>query len=157
MLITDYLKKECIHVFLDGNGKDDLIKKLAEAHFIQFPLIDSKEALSGLFERESLLTTGIGKGIAIPHARLESCREISVSLGLLKTPIDFDSLDREPVKIMFLIFFPKEKVNLQLRFLARVSRLLSNIDLVNNLCSSQTSDEIITIFKEYEAEHFHSD
>jgi len=157
MLITDYLTKECIQIFLEGNDKKDLIQQLAEFHFIQYPLINREEAMSGLFERENLLTTCIGHGIAIPHARLESCHKISVSLGLLKTPTDFDSLDHEAVKIMFLIFFPKEKVNLQLRFLARVSRLLSNNNLIDNICHSQTPDEIITIFKEYEAKHFHSD
>ncbi len=157
MLITDYLKKECIQIFLEGEGKEDLIKKLANSHFLHHPLIDKKEALSGLFERENLLTTGIGNGIAIPHARLESSQEISVSFGLLKTPMDFNSLDSEPVKIIFLIFFPKEKVNLQLRFLARVSRLLSNKTLIGNLCNSETSEEVITIFKEYESKHFHSE
>ncbi len=155
MLITDYLKKECISVNLQSDTKEDVLKELAELQFNAYPQVDRKETLASLFEREKLLTTGIGNGVAIPHARIKSCKEISVAVGLLKKDIDFNSLDNQPVKLVFLIFFPKEQVSIQLRFLARVSRLLQHTSLHDDLFKCKSPDEILSTFKQYEAEHFH--
>lgn len=107
MLITDYLIKECIAVNLKAGEKEKIISELAELQFENYPEIDKDEAIVGLSEREKILSTGIGKGIAIPHARLESSRRISVSFGLMQGETDFEAIDNQPVRIIFLIFFPK--------------------------------------------------
>ncbi|MCP4757618.1 MAG: PTS sugar transporter subunit IIA [Proteobacteria bacterium] len=155
MLITDFLKKECINVDLQAGSKEEIIKELAELLLKYHPEIDKEEAYAGLFEREKLLSTGIGEGVAIPHARLESSRKISVAFGLVHKETDFGSLDNKPVKIVFLIFFPKDEVNLQLRFLARVSRLLRDASLYESLYESQSPEEVVAVFKQYEDHHFH--
>ncbi len=155
MLILDYLKKECISIDLKGENKEEVLKELAELQFDSYPNVDRKEAFESLFEREELLSTGIGEGIAIPHARIKSSKEISVAFGLLKKDIDFSSLDNKPVRIIFLIFFPKDEVSLQIRFLARVSRLLKHSSLHDDLFKCTSQEEVINTIKQYEKKHFH--
>ncbi len=155
MLISDYLDPSCIRVGVKGDTKEEVLKELVELQFEAHPEIDRGETMDSLYEREKLLSTGIGEGIAIPHARIESCSEILVSFGLLETGVEFNSLDRKPVRLVLLILFPKEKVNLQLRFLARVSRVLHNSDLLEKLYDCTGSEEIIEVFKQYEEKHFH--
>ncbi len=155
MLISEFLIPECIRVNMECNSKDDLLKELVELQFKAHPEIDQDETMSSLYEREDLLSTGIGEGIAIPHARVNSCREIFVSFGLLKNGLDFNALDGKPVRIVLLILFPKDKVNLQLRFLARVSRVLQHRTLRDELYQSKTPEEVIKVFQQYEEQHFH--
>lgn len=155
MLITDYLDHDCIVVDLEAGPKETLISRLAELQFEKYPGIDRDEAVAGLYEREELLSTGIGSGVAIPHARLQSSSDITVSFGLVQGETDFDAIDKQPVRIVFLVFFPKDDVGLQLRFLARISRLLTHTSLKDDLLSCRSPKEVIDAFKQYEAQHFH--
>ncbi|MCG8336952.1 MAG: PTS sugar transporter subunit IIA [Proteobacteria bacterium] len=155
MLISEFLIPECIRVDMECNSKDDLLKELVELQFNAHPEVDRNETILSLYEREELLSTGIGEGIAIPHARVSSCKSISVSFGLLKKGINFNSLDSKPVRIVLLILFPKDKVNLQLRFLARVSRVLQHRALHDELYQSKSPEEVIKVFQQYEEQHFH--
>lgn len=155
MLITDYLNQKCIVVNLKAGQKEKIITELAELQFVNYPEIDREEAISGLSEREKILSTGIGNGIAIPHARLNSSRQISVSIGLVQGETEFEAIDNQPVRIIFLVFFPKEEVNLQLRFLARISRLLRDAALREDLLSCESPEDVIDVFKQFEAQHFH--
>lgn len=155
MLISDHLNKESICVDLKGESKEDILKELAELSFKIHPELDREEVLAGLFEREKVLSTGIGEGIAIPHARVGNCDEICISFGLLRKEVDFQTLDNKPVKIVFLILFPKDKVNLQLRFLARVSRVLQHTILREELIKCESAEDVILTFQKYEEQHFH--
>ena len=155
MRITDYLKKECIRIYLEGNSKEETIKELADLIFQNYPGINRDEALKGIFEREKLDSTAIGKGVAIPHSRIESGKDISVAFGMLREGADFNSLDGKPVRLVFLILFPKTKVNLQLRFLARVARILQHSELYNNLFDCKSPEDVLATFKQYEDRHFH--
>jgi len=155
MLITDYLKEECIDISLSGENKEELIKKLLDLIIKKDPEINRDEALSDLFAREKLESTAIGNGVAIPHARVEKVSDIRVAVGLLNYDLDFDPIDNKPVEFIFLILFPKDKVGLQLRFLARVARLLQQEGLHGNLLACKSAKEVVDTFKIYEEEHFH--
>ena len=155
MLITDYLPQDCIKTNLTGSNKQEIIDKLAELIFQRFPEIDKNEALEGIWEREKLMSTGIGEGVAIPHARIESSPEIVTALGLLPTQINFDSLDGKPVKLVVLILFPKDEVSLQLKYLARVSRLLQKTSLHDDLFQCQSAEQVLKTIKKYEETHVH--
>ena len=155
MLISDYLKEDCIRVGLTCSSKDEVLKTLAELQFNAHPDVDRDETIDSLYEREELLSTGIGDGIAIPHARIDSSEDVCVSIGLLSSEVDFNALDNKPVWIVFLILFPKEKVNLQLRFLARVSRILQNSTLREELYKCESAGEVMKVFKAFEEKHVH--
>ena len=155
MLITDYLKEECIDISLSGESKAAVIIKLLDRIIDADPEIIRDEALEDLFSREKLESTAIGNGIAIPHARVKNISDIKVAFGLLTDDPGFDSIDKQPVQLVFLILFPKEKVGLQLRFLARVARLLQQRGLHDSLIQCSSQKEILDTFKLYEEKHFH--
>ncbi len=150
MQIIDFLKKECVRIDVPGCDKKDVIRELAKLLLKFHPEIDAEEAIEGLYQREGVLSTGIGRGVAIPHARLDSCREICIALGLLREGTNFESLDKKPVKLVFLILFPKDDVGLQLKTLAKLSRILLKGGLAQRLLRAQTTEEVIDEFEAYE-------
>ena len=155
MLITDYLKQECIDISLSGENKEEIIKQLLDLIIKSDPGVNREEALEDIFAREKLESTAIGNGVAIPHARVEKVSGIKVAFGFLKDNLDFDPIDNKPVELVFLILFPKQEVGLQLRFLARVARLLQQKGLHNNLLLCKSAEEVIGTIKVYEEKHFH--
>ena len=152
MLISDYLNQSCIDVTLKPTNKNDIITQLADLVFQAYPEIVPEEAMEGLSERESVMSTGIGEGIAIPHARIESCREIRIAIGLLREGVDFNAIDNQPVRFVILIFFPKEEVTLQLQTLAKVSRILKKKSLNEHLLNATSPTDILEYIKQYEKE-----
>jgi len=152
MLISDYLNQSCIDVNLKPTNKNDIITQLADLVFQAYPEIVPEEAMEGLSERESVMSTGIGEGIAIPHARIESCREIRIAIGLLREGVDFNAIDNQPVRFVILIFFPKEEVTLQLQTLAKVSRILKKKSLNEHLLNATSPTDILEYIKQYEKE-----
>ena len=155
MLITDYLKEECIDISLSGENREEVIKTLLDLILKSDPGINREETLEDVFAREKLESTAIGNGVAIPHARVAKISGIKVAFGLLKDDLDFAPIDKKPVELIFLILFPKEEVGLQLRFLARVARLLQQKGLHGNLLVCKSEKEVMDIFKIYEEKHFH--
>jgi mannitol/fructose-specific phosphotransferase system IIA component (Ntr-type) len=155
MRITDFLKKECIKVYVEGKNRESIIEELLDLIIQNYPAINKEVALAGLFKREKLESTAIGRGVAIPHARIENCDNISVAFGLLNKGVDFKSLDNKPVRVIILILFPKEKITLQMRFLARVARLLHHSGLHDKLFECSSQDDVLDSFKNYEDKHFH--
>lgn len=151
MLISDHLHVDCIDINVNSDDKKEIIEGLAKLLFKQYSELDEKEALYSLVARENLLSTGIGEGIAIPHARLDQCNDVYVAIGLMRNEVDFNSLDGKPVQIVILAFFPKDKVNLQLRMLAKVSRLMQKEELKTELMTARTAQEAYEIIKGYES------
>ncbi len=154
MQISEYLQKECIKVKLTSEKKDGIIEELLDLIVAHNPAIIKQEALTALLERENVQTTGIGKGVAIPHAGVKSCPDIKVAFGLLDEKNEFDALDNQPVRLVFVILSPQNNVNLQLRFLARVSRILKHKELKAAIIACQDASSILDIIKQYEANHF---
>ena len=155
MFITDYLKKECIRTALNSKNKEEIIKELLDLIAINYRGIDREKTLNAVLERENIESTSIGNGIAIPHARIDNCQDICVCIGLLQNGMDLNSIDGKLVKIVFLILFPENKINLQLRFLARIARLLHDSTLSNALLECTSPEDIIHTFTDYENRHFH--
>jgi PTS system nitrogen regulatory IIA component len=130
-----------------ASGKKALLAELASRAAIQFKL-DERRLFDRLLERERLGSTGIGGGIAIPHARMAG---ISAPLGLfarLAQPIDFDSIDERPVDIVFLLVAPEGAGADHLKALARVSRLLRDRGLVEKLRATDSADALYALLVE---------
>ncbi len=155
MRLIDFLKKEHIKVFLIGKNKKEIIYELSDILLINKTDIQKSEVRDAIFEREKLSSTGIGDNIAIPHARVSTFDDLIVACGLTEDPVNFDSLDGKPVKIVFLILCPMDKPTLQIRFLARVSRLLNNKIFREKLLKCNSTDNIYQTIADYENKHFH--
>jgi len=152
MEITDFLEEKSVRIGLRSTGKKEVITELVEQ------LVKSKqikgnikeEIIQLLLERENLGSTGIGQGIAIPHARSNKVSEVVVAFGVSRTGVEFNALDGEPVFLVFLLIAPEESTGLHLKALAKISRLLKDKFFRQTLREAQTPGEVIRIIKEEE-------
>ncbi len=151
MNISQYLEEAKIVLDLKAKDKEEAIKNLAEVFKDDKGIKDFKSFLDDVFERENLGTTGIGLGIALPHARSESVDSFVIGIGRVKDGVNFGSLDGEPVKLIFLMGTPKEKVQSYLKLLAHLTRLLKRESVRTPLFQAKTASEIIEIFKKEES------
>ncbi len=143
------LKPEQICLDLQARDKAAVIKEmaaLADPAKVNSP----KELLNCLLERENLETTGVGEGIALPHARTDAVNEALVLFARSKSGIDFQALDEKPVYLLFLIAAPKSESTRVLKMLARVSRLLNNAGFRQALLVAESPPEVIRLFQEKE-------
>jgi len=154
MKLTDYLTLKNIQIGVHAKEKTAIIRDLLKTASAVAPDLDLEEAFTGILHRENIGSTGIGKGVAIPHAGVKNCRRILPVIAISHEGLDYDSLDGKPVNIVFLILYPEDQVSTQLKFLARVSRLLRNERLRESLAKSSSAGEVIGILTQYEAEHF---
>ena len=154
MRIIDILNKDCIKIPLTNMDKNGVIKELLNVISKTHREINAEEAFEGLIEREKIETTAIGHSVAIPHARIKNLPKVYLAFGIIKEGSDFDSIDNKPVKLVFLILFPEEDVGTQLSVLARLSRLLKDKTLREELLKCSSNQRVIEVFTQYEARHF---
>ena len=148
MNITDYLNCNLIFLDLDAANKDVAIAQLVELMSQNMELDNPAEFLNIVQQREKLGNTGIGHGIALPHARSNSVKEIVIAMARLTKGVEFDSDDKIPVRLIFLIGTPLNSVGEYLKALARLSRLLRGDDFRKKLLTAETSQDICDIFNE---------
>ena len=103
-----------------------------------------------MVDREKLGSTGIGKGVAIPHAKTESATGLTVAFGVSKEGIDFNSLDEEEVHLFFVFASPNKDSQIYLKVLARISRLIREEEFRENLFNCKTPKEVIDCIREKE-------
>lgn len=154
MRIIDILNKDCMKIPLTNMDKNEIIKELLNVISKAHREINTEEAFEGLIEREKIETTAIGHSVAIPHARIKNLPKVYLAFGITKEGARFDSIDNKPVKLVFLILFPEEEVGTQLSLLARLSRLLKDETLREELLKCSSNQSVIEVFTQYEARHF---
>jgi fructose-specific phosphotransferase system IIA component len=128
MKIMDFLSKKAILTDIKSTKKEDVIKELVD-YLIASDDIEKRcrnKLIDALMTRESLGSTAIGQGIAIPHAKSDCVNKLVAAFGISKKGIDFDSLDGEPAYIFFLLVAPQDSAGPHLKALARISRLLKD-------------------------------
>lgn len=145
MRITDLLKKEGIELNGVVSNKTEAITKMVELMNKTGNINDVEKYKKGVFKREGEGTTGIGDGIAIPHAKTDAVSRPGLSAMVVKNKVDFESLDDQPVDLIFLIAAPDSKDNVHLQVLSRLSVLLMNPDFTAGLRNAKTVDEFLTI------------
>jgi PTS system fructose-specific IIA component len=112
---------------------------------------DFDQVLAAVEERESVLTTGIGFGVAIPHARSPAVTELAMVAGVSEAAVPFDSIDGEPVRLFFLIVGPDASAGLHVRILSRIARLVRRENVRQRLVEARTPDEFYRILVDAEA------
>ena len=107
-----------------------------------------------VFERESVMSTGVGKGLAIPHCKTKSVSDNYAAFAVLKDPLDFKSIDGEPVRIIFLLVGPDDRHSQHIKLLSRISRLMNSNSFHEKLLNSHTPQVILEAFKQEEQNYF---
>jgi len=126
MRLGEYLRKDFVLDRLEADGKPEVLAELVAPVAAAFSEIDAEKALRVLLDRESLGTTGIGDGVAIPHGKMDSLKEIVIVAGRSMKGVDFEALDHKACRIFFLVLAPEHVAGMHLRILAQISRLLSD-------------------------------
>lgn len=127
---------------LKGSTKESVIETLVGVLAEAGVVTDRARMLEDLVKREQVMSTGIGGGIAVPHAQSPGATRLALALGRLVEPIDFESLDERPVRLVFMVVGPEERGGF-IRVLARISRLLYSGDLQRNLFQARTPAEAL--------------
>ena len=135
MKIIDFLKEGAIVPDLKATDKENVIKELVTLLKDIGEISDQEKIVEIILEREKLGSTGIGQGIAVPHAKTDQVKQILVAFGLSQKGVNFESLDEEPVYLIFLVLAPVEATGMHLKLLAKIARLLKDKVFRNSLKS----------------------
>ena len=150
MKITEFLDKRGIKMDVESSEKEDVLKELVDVLSEVKDVGDKKLILKALIDRESLGSTGIGQGIAIPHGKTEKVKEIVAVLGISRKGVNFDALDGEPVYLFFLLVAPKDNPGPHLKALAQISRLLRDSFFCELIKRCQTPEEVFELIRKEE-------
>ena len=142
------LDESCISCDLKANTKDEAIKELADL-LEKSGCVTNKEILiSDIFEREKACSTGLEKGIALPHAKTDGVDETCVAIGIKKSGIDFASLDGKPSNIFVMIASPASGSGPQMRVMAAITGALMNEEIREKLANAQSAREVMQLLKQ---------
>ncbi len=148
--ITDFMSEKLICLELKAKSKDEVLRELVEIIGKSENITDKDKCYSALVARENLGSTGIGKGVAIPHAKTEFAEKLTIGFGISRDGVDFESLDDKKANIFFVFASPLKDSHTYLKILARISRLIRNEEFRNKLISSKSAAEIIELIDKEE-------
>ncbi|MBR9841531.1 MAG: PTS transporter subunit EIIA [Rhodobacteraceae bacterium] len=147
MDLSKILKPEAVKVVSSASSKKRLLHAIGEVAESAYDL-NAARVVEALLERESLGPTGVGHGVALPHARLEGLDSVVGAFVLLEKPVDFNSVDRQPVDIAFALFAPEDAGVEHLKALALVSRTLRENAICAKLRANQDTQTLYSILTE---------
>lgn len=154
MKISDIIKKEQIIAELKGNTKEEVINELIDLFKNDERILNLEKVRTAVLEREKIMSTGVGKGFAIPHGKTEAVKEIIAAFGKTNNALDFAALDEQPVHLVFLLVGKDNLVGPHIKLLSRISRMMNKDEFRENLLNAATAEDILAIFKEEENNYF---
>ena len=152
MKITQLLTKKTILLSIEGNQKETTIDQLVNILYRAGKISSKSEYKAAILKREEQSTTGIGEGIAIPHAKVAAVKEAAIAFGKSVTGVDYESLDGQPAHLFFMIAAPEGANNTHLEALARLSGMLMNEEVRKELLNATTADEVLSIIDRHDQE-----
>lgn len=153
MKVSELLKTDFIISELKGKSKEEIINELIDLFKNDPRVEDIEKVRTAVLEREKVMSTGVGKGFAIPHGKTGAVKEIIGAFGRIRDGIDYDALDGNPVYLVFLLVGKDNLISTHIKLLSRISRLMNKDDFRHRLLWAENSEDIINLFTE-EEEHF---
>ncbi|NCS88290.1 MAG: PTS sugar transporter subunit IIA [Ignavibacteria bacterium CG2_30_36_16] len=154
MKLYELLKKELVLADIKSENKEDVINEMIDLFKEDARVDDIEKVRECVLERERIMSTGVGKGFAIPHGKTNSIREILAAFGKTKRKIKYESLDGNPVHLVFLLVGKDNLVSTHIKLLSRISRMMNKDEFRNQLIEAETNEEIIELFKKEEEHYF---
>jgi nitrogen PTS system EIIA component len=150
MKLSDFVVRDAILVDLQASSKEDTVREIVGSlHRVgQLDAAEIDGIVKAILNREELGSTGIGKGVAVPHTRYPKINRLLATVALSRKGVDFAALDGEPVNILFLLISPPNQPGDHLRALEKISRLLKDDQIVSFLRSAQTIKQVQDILDE---------
>ncbi|AMD94310.1 PTS sugar transporter subunit IIA [Leptotrichia sp. oral taxon 847] len=147
MKIVEYLSENRVKLDLKGKNKEEVIREMAQV-FVKDGILSSDdvdEFITSIYEREKLSSTGMQDGLAIPHTRTALIKKMSLALGVSKNGVDFDSMDGEPSKLIFMIAAPEDAKGEHLDLLAEISKLSFEEEILEKIETAKTAKEVLNL------------
>lgn len=126
MKLSKFCGEELINLDLKSKSKEEAIRELVALASRSKLVKDEKELLSAVLEREKLVTTGVGYGVAFPHAKTRATRGVVIAFGRSKSGLDFEAMDKKPVNLFFLIAAPEDAIGAHLNVMAQLSFIMKD-------------------------------
>lgn len=150
MLLHETFSAEMIKTGLEAEDKDEVFEELVD-HFCQATGIQARaDILEAVRTRESKMSTGIKKGIGIPHGKTDAVDKVCGVLGISRSGIDYDALDGEPVFLVFMLLAPKKDSENHLRLLKRLAELLDNPQFFTDIIACTSAESANAVIEKYE-------
>ena len=143
--ITEFITVQSVDLNMKATNKSEAIIELTKLLEKSGKLDNIDKTLEALKEREKLGSTGIGKGVAIPHAKTELAKDLVIAFGVSKQGVNFNSVDDEKVNLFFAFASPLKNSQTYLKILARISRLIRNDDFREKLLGAKTPEQVLEL------------
>jgi fructose-specific phosphotransferase system IIA component len=154
MKISDILTENLVVTQLAGTSKEEIIDAMIDLVASSPKVVDKNRVREAIFEREKIMSTGVGNGFAIPHGKTDAVTDIVAAFAVTAEEIDYQSLDEKPVRLVFLLVGKDSMVGPHIKLLSRISRLMNKEEFRRRLLDVTTSREIIEMFRQEEANYF---
>jgi PTS system nitrogen regulatory IIA component len=148
MNLKTVLTKDTISLHLKGTTKEEIISELLDILVAADKIRDREAAFNAIMDREQKMSTGMKHGIAIPHGKSDTIKDLVACIGVSDTPVDFDSLDHEPCRIFIMTLSPVEKTGPHLQFLAEVSLLFKSAEKRQEIINAASAEAVLHILAE---------
>lgn len=152
MRMSEFLDPRAVVAELKAKNKKEVLEELCDRIVELHPKLDRDRIVGILLDREKLGSTGVGEGVAIPHGKVGDLNRLIACFGRSVQGLDFQAVDRMPVRLFFLLLAPENCAGAHLKALARISRLLKRPNLREQLLAAQTREEIFSILTREDAE-----
>lgn len=143
--ISKYLDKDLI-LFLNAPNRDTTLKMMVDQIDAVKKLDDKEHFYKAIIDREKIVSTGIGIGVAIPHAKLPGFEDFFIAIGILQKGVDWDALDGSLVRLVFMIGGPDDKQTEYLQILSSMTGAIKNEELRKKLLTLNSADDILSLF-----------
>lgn len=150
MKFTDFLTKDCCVMELTAATKEEAIRELAAVLTAQGKITDKEDFIKHILERERLGSTGIGNHVAVPHCPTRSVKDLVMAFGRSSRGIEFGSLDGGEVNYIFMMGTNPDQLNVYLRLLASLSKLLTNRAFRDEFSCVSGAEQLVETFRKYE-------
>lgn len=130
-------------------NKTELLELMIELAYKSGKILDVEEVTNRVFDREKLMPTGVGNGVALPHAKTNQITDTVLSMAVLKEPIEYESLDGMPVNVVLLVLGKETDIGNHLKLLSKISKLLSKESFISEISWAQYPDEVMDVFDKY--------
>ncbi|MFN6042090.1 MAG: PTS sugar transporter subunit IIA [Phycisphaerae bacterium] len=148
--LLDILSPACVKVPLAATTKRGVIEELVDMLASAGKVNDAQSLKDAVWTREQTRTTGIGLGLAIPHGKCAGMSGLAMAIGKPREPMNFESIDGQPVKLIVLLASPPDKQSDHIQALARISRLMNMEDFRNKAYATTSSEELFELFRAQE-------
>jgi nitrogen PTS system EIIA component len=146
--ISNYLDPRLV-AFLDADSRDNAIKELVEVINSTGKLRDKYAFYEAIIEREKIVSTGIGMGTAIPHAKLATYDDFFIAIGVLRNGLDWNALDGASVRVIFMIGGPDNKQTEYLQILSSLTQAIKDEQIRKKMLTTNSAEDMIKLFKAY--------